>query len=252
MQRFKNAIVGVELDRRHDAAVVDYAEFVTRMAGSDRVHLAHVLPSPMSLGDLYPQYRQSFETAREEARDRIDRIVDGRFGGPERSTVRTLLLEGTPLVEILRLSTDEDADLVIVGQDHDGGTTTEKLARKAPCSVLIVPPDATPRIERVVVPVDFSEHAADAVDVAVAFAEAAGLEEIHLLHVYPVPTGYMKLGRDRDEFARQIHLHAESRFETFMTYTNTRGLRAERHVVEGEDVPATILRTAAELGSDLL
>ncbi|MEM0962964.1 MAG: universal stress protein, partial [Bacteroidota bacterium] len=47
-------------------------------------------------------------------------------------------------------------------------------------------------------------------------------------------------------------LHAESRFETFMTYTNTRGLRAERHVVEGEDVPATILRTAAELGSDLL
>ncbi|MGB3542572.1 universal stress protein [Rubrivirga sp.] len=250
MYRYKDIIVGLGLDG-YDDSVVDYAALVASMAQSDRVRFTHVLPSPSSLGDLYPIYRQSFEDARVEARRRIEDVVEDHFDAPDSTAVSRMLLEGSPLLEILRLASD-GADLVVVCRDHDGGTIAEKLARKAPCSVLVVPPDVPPAIRRIVVPVDFSDHAADAVEVAAAFAESAGLEEVHLLHVYPIPTSYFKLDLNHDEFERQVRLHAEDRFERFVARLDLHGLRSVRHLAGSDDVPDAIRRETAALEADLV
>jgi len=67
----------------------------------------------------------------------------------ERFQVETAVLSGEARVEILRELEERPADLVILGTHGRGGwdrlvlgSVASTVARKAPCSVLVVPPDA--------------------------------------------------------------------------------------------------------------
>ena len=61
------------------------------------------------------------------------------------SGARTLIVAGTPFVEIVRTARAEGADLIIIGTHGRGavahallGSVAEKVVRKAPCPVLTV------------------------------------------------------------------------------------------------------------------
>jgi nucleotide-binding universal stress UspA family protein len=251
MYRYKNILVGLNLDGSDDS-LIRYAEMVSFLANSDRVRFVHVVPQALAFSELLPEYYRSSQDVVAELRERLSDLVDERFVGPRHTAVHCAIVEGSPLAELLRTAKDDGTDLVIVGRDEGGGTLAEKLARKAPCSVLIVPPSEPASIERVLVPVDFSNHAADAVDVAVAFAEAAGLDEVHLLHVYGVPDSYLKLGKSFEEFHDVVRRVAEERYGEFIQTVDLRGLSPVRHFARGENVPQVIYERAAELEADLV
>jgi nucleotide-binding universal stress UspA family protein len=236
----------------HDDVLVRYAELVSFMAQSKRARFVHAFPAAAAFSDLYTEYAPSHQDAVAELREHLDGLMEAKFVGPQGIQVSCEIVEGAPLAELLRISKDEDMDLLIVGRDRSGGTLAEKLARKAPCSVLIVPPDGPTVIERVLVPIDFSSHAADAVDVAVAFTEAAGLDEVHLLHVYDVPESYLKLGKSYEEFHERIHQLAKQRFDAFLDSVDLRGLEPRCHFVKSENVPASIHEQAEALDIDLV
>ncbi len=69
------------------------------------------------------------------------------------------------------------------------------------------------KIQKILVPVDFSAHSAKAVETAVEFAKAFSAE-VHLLHAYSLPVGVVGpydyqipaniLGEMRDSAARRI------------------------------------------------
>lgn len=251
MYRYKNVLAGVKLDDRDDV-LVRYAELVSFMAQSEEARFVHVFPTATAFSDLYTEYAHTHQGALAELRVHLSGLVEEKFVGPQGIRVDCEIVEGAPLAELLRITKNEDVDLLIVGRDERGGTLAEKLARKAPCSVLIVPPNGPTVIERVLVPVDFSDHAADAVDVAVAFTEAAGLDEVHLLHVYDVPESYLKLGKSYEEFHERIQKISKRRFDTFLDSVDLRGLRPVCHFVRGEDVPAAIQGQVEALDIDLV
>jgi nucleotide-binding universal stress UspA family protein len=251
MYRYKKLLVGVGLDD-HDDTLIRYAELVSFMAQSEEARFVHVYPAAVAFSDLYAEYARTHHGAMVGLREHLETLIGERFVGPQGIHVECDIVEGAPLAELLRTAKNEDVDLLIVGRDHRGGTLAEKLARKAPCSVLIVPPEGPTVIERVLVPIDFSSHAADAVDVAVAFAEAAGLEEVHLLHVYDVPESYLKLGKSYEEFHERIQQFAKERFDAFLESVNLRGLQPKCHFVKGENVPAAIHEQAEALDIDLV
>lgn len=251
MYRYSKILVGVSAGESDDA-LVQYAELVSFMAQSERVRFVHAFPSPTAFSDLYGDYAHSYNNTISKLDEHLKKLVGEAFVGPQGVAVSSEVVEGAPLAELLRITKEDDIDLLVVGRDQRGGTLSEKLARKAPCSVLIVPPDGPTVIERVLVPVDFSNHAADAVDVAVAFAEAAGLDEIHLLHVYDVPESYLKLGKTFDEFHESVQQRVAERFGSFLKGINLRGLQPVRHVVRSEDVPAAIHEQVDALTMDLV
>lgn len=251
MYRYKKLLTGVKLDE-HDDVLVRYAELVSFMAQSEEARFVHVFPAAAAFSDLYAEYARTHQSAMTDLNSHLSTLIDEKFVGPQGIRVDCEIVEGAPLAEMLRIAKDGDVDLLVVGRDRRGGTLAEKLARKAPCSVLIVPPDGPAVIERVLVPVDFSSHAADAVDVAVAFAEAAKLEEVHLLHVYDVPESYLKLGKSYEEFHERIQQLAEERFDAFLDDIDLRGLRPVLHFVQGENVPAVIHEQAEALDVDLV
>jgi len=93
---------------------------------------------------------------------------------------------------------NNDIDLLILGkkkntQSFSSFATT--LARKASCSVLLVPKNASSKISKIIVPIDFSENAAEALKTALYFDKVIDQLEINVNedvkvnvnHVYAPP-----------------------------------------------------------------
>jgi len=115
----------------------------------------------------------------------------------------------------------------LIGRKGAGKSTrnlSERLVRKAPCSVLIVPEESDYEISRILVATDFSEHSVNAMDVAAAFASAAGNAEIVCLHIYQVPIGYYETGKSYHEFADIMKKNAEKEYAHFIQNIDTKGV----------------------------
>jgi nucleotide-binding universal stress UspA family protein len=121
--------------------------------------------------------------------------------------VTTRVATGIPSEEVISAAREEDSDLIVVGtRGKTGlahillGSTAERVIRGAPCPVLSVRTDSTDledervlarpvRLERILVPVDFSDCSLDALEYAVVVAQQAKAS-IMLLHVLePVSYG---------------------------------------------------------------
>jgi nucleotide-binding universal stress UspA family protein len=121
---------------------------------------------------------------------------------------------------ILTLARELNADLLVVGSHGRSGferlwlgSVTEKLLRKSPCPVLVVPrgDSASARPEhpgRVLCPVDFSEASIRALQYAAHVAEASGAE-LTVLNVIEVPPELhadpSRTGIDVDKVRAEAH-----------------------------------------------
>lgn len=176
------------------------------------------------------------------------------LGGPAQHVVQAER-EGDAVADVIFDYAEEiAADLVVMGtHGRKGieramlGSVAEKVVRRAHCPVLTVPPDAGANgIERIVVPVDFSEHATLALAHAAALAEEFGarLDALHVVYDVTFPSAYglepvgvigpEVLDRSREALARLVSevVPAGVRWEahTEVGYAATDIVRfAERH-----------------------
>lgn len=112
--------------------------------------------------------------------------------------------EGKPYKKLLHWATVKNADLVIVGRKEESsgsGITAKRLAHNLSSSILIVPERLAPAIQKIVVPVDFSDQSIKALQAAVRVAKKLTQEvEVVALHVietvsldqYPGNFGYLE------------------------------------------------------------
>jgi nucleotide-binding universal stress UspA family protein len=107
--------------------------------------------------------------------------------------------EGTPAHTIIEAATREGADLLVMGTQGRGGvekillgSVTEKVLRRSPCPLLVVPPaislEPPPvHLERILCPVDFGPSAMKALKYALSLAQESDAT-ITVLHVLePIP-----------------------------------------------------------------
>ena len=106
--------------------------------------LLHVIDHP----HLYDNY-QILAITPTEISDKLEKQAQeelSRIANKVKSKIKVEMFvkQGKPFIEIIRAAKDIDADLVIIGSHGKSaiahvliGSTTEKVARKAPCAVLI-------------------------------------------------------------------------------------------------------------------
>ncbi len=141
------------------------------------------------LQPLSPEIRSGLE-------DDLDWFVAPALSETPRVDVR--LVEGPVIAEIVREAAALPADLIVLGTHGRGGferlalgSVTEKVLRKAPCPVLVVPPgDGPPQVpfRTIVAATDFSEASADAWADARLLAGRSGAH-LSLVHVVEWPFG---------------------------------------------------------------
>ena len=226
MHRYKHLLVILSLDDQ-DRTTIKYAAMVSRMAQSDKVYFLYTaddLDIPEFLREEYPNL---MPPVNEFTRAQMKEVVAKYFDGYPGSRKIYEIVEGLPLSEILRLTRRKQIDLVLTGQSIDQQIDVMlpvKVARKAPCGVLIVPEAVGSQIKNILVPVDFSKISADAMDIATALASALDVPGIFLLHVYRVPAGYYKTGKTCETFSEIMKKHIQKHYQEFIDRCDLRGI----------------------------
>ncbi len=150
----------------------------------------------------------------------------------DRTTVE--VHEGTGIAEILRSARDLSLDLIVVGrrQPHDQmavGSAFARLARKAPCSVLVVPNQSYPHFGRILVPVDCSEHSMIALQTAIDIARSSGESnpQVIVQTIFQVGYGYQYAGLTFSQAVQRQEEVARKKIDDFMTRVNPNGVKLE-------------------------
>ena len=248
---------------RHSAAALDRAVDFAKAFGA-KIHLLHSYAIPIQGATLYgfaasdsawDGIRKVAESKLEESRHKI--VSDGVEASSEVSPA-------LPTEAILAAAAEIDADLIVMGtHGHTGlmhaflGSVAERTIRLAPCSVLAVKAGEASispmnTIRKILVAVDFSEHADRALDTAVGFAKQFGAE-FHLVHAFGVPIPLVApyevaIPTALLEEARQA---AASGLDALVRKVAAKGIAATSHLGE---IPAAsaIVDLAEDLGADLI
>ncbi len=183
----------------HANRAIDWARQIAR-AHDARLILFHALEPPVPAAAAAPEFvvvpPEIYEQQQEYARTRLEEeAATCRHGGTK---TEAHLEIGPPASVLVDAAGKLGADLVVLGtRGLTGleraflGSVAARVIRQAPCPVLAVPgaPQGRERpIRKLLVPTDFSEDAALAVDAALHLLGPVSSEmKIILLHVWRVP-----------------------------------------------------------------
>ena len=117
---------------------------------------------------------------------------------------------------------------------------------------LVVPEGAHPRISKILVPVDFSEHSTDAMDVAIAFSSACTLPEIVCAHVYRVFKRNLKSEVGYEQFAEIMRESVEKTYRTFIKSFVLRECSVTPLFLLSRNPSRAIAKAAEEQSADLV
>ncbi len=147
----------------------------------------------------------------------------------------TLEVHQTGAVDVvLKAARDQELDLVLAGRSLPSnqvavGNAFNRLSRKAPCSVFLIPQDAHVHLSRVLVPVDFSEHSRLAIDAALDIARSSeeATPQVVVQTVFCVDYGYSKSGLTLEEASERMEDLARKRLAAFVADIDTSGVDFE-------------------------
>jgi nucleotide-binding universal stress UspA family protein len=239
MHRYRNLTVALARNGL-DAGLIRYAAAVAALGVARSVQFVHVRSGAAAVppGEV---------TMLDELRTAVDQSAPGLSRAVE---VTYAVREGPLTDQLLTHAAESGTDLLFVGHRHEHSgrkALARRLAMKAPCSVWMVPEESPALFDRLLVPVDFSEPAADSVRVATSLASIAGTAECQTLHVYfddAVITyeGYEAVlkGEEREAYQR------------FIAPVDIHGVRVTPLFEASPHVAETILRVAERERADLI
>lgn len=257
MKPYNTIIAAMALDER-DAITLRHTAYFAHAAGSQTVYVSYVLPTFDLPPDVAVQSNDGFVSINEESKQQLqENVAKQRNHFPLVTQIECVTLQGSPVTELVRLAVQKNADLVCIGlhlqKDHDPlSDAAVNVLRKAPCSTLLIPFGTEPRYDRILLPVDFSEHSREALDVAATIATYSPGAMITVLHAYEVPLGYYKTGRTYEEFASIMKKHAERQWDEILPMVNFRGIPWTIRFELSDKVPRSILAVAEQIDAQLI
>jgi nucleotide-binding universal stress UspA family protein len=232
MTVFERPLVALSLTEQ-DQSLMAYVRHLARRLEWDDLEFAHV-----------------WRSTEPHLLDRLRGVVRSHFEGATVDDRSLHALEGPLLDQLLRLITEHQRDLILVGHRRSRSgrrSIARRLATVSPASVWLVPEGALPQVTHILAPIDFSEHSADALSVAVQIARAHGLNRVQALHVYMDPSTIRY-----DEHVEEILGQEHTAFEQLLSRVDVQGVEVEPIFVEGSRTTQEILRTAQQHRCDLI
>lgn len=171
--------------------------------------------------------------------------------------VRTEVTVGSPAEEILRFAGEAGCDLIAMsthGRNAIGrsilGSVTDKIVHSADVPVLTISPETARKyqeqegmtLNRVILPMDGSELAEQAVPYAVSLAQAMSLE-VELVQVVPtrLPAyAYPGLDMNLPDFSDDLVREATENLDSVAKSLENEGLTVRTHVLRGSAASALV------------
>jgi nucleotide-binding universal stress UspA family protein len=265
-QKIKRVVVGLS-NTYLDAEVIHYMNFIAHTTHVEHIFFVHIIDVRLP-ANILKQFPDLEKAALEERRKEIEAVVDKHIDKDLVTAEYSVEIEqsSNSLKGLSRVVGKFDADLIVIGRVANKEKTsiiTQRLARRAPCQLLIVPEGQADRIAEgkklstLLVPIDFSDYSSLALDRAIKFARRnKDLHEVEIVcqYVFQLPSGYHLSGKTEEEFAEIMCANAKEDYEEFvrdfdLTDINIRMVYSRD--VNG-DLTSDIRDLAEEIDADLV
>jgi nucleotide-binding universal stress UspA family protein len=240
-----------------DQTMVEYAAFIARVNQTKKIYFANVIKNLSIPKEVLEEFPNLIENMINERKEAMEAVVNKHFPESLKGvSISFVVKEGNLSKKILKLAEEKSADMIIIGRKVDlpgTGVASQRLARRASCSLLIVPEGSKPRIRKLLVPSDFSDYSKDALEEAIMIAEKHGKNvEIVCQNVYNIPSGYHFTGKSYEEFRAIMQMHAEINYRKFIRKIDTKGIKITPiYTQDDDDDPVQeIVSKALEIEAD--
>jgi len=272
MKRFKKLLLVCDFDTKQHMAV----ERAVSLAQQNKAKLTVIsvvkeIPANMSMAITAITPQEVFQLVIDDKQKRVDALVaDVRKQGVEADS---MVITGTPFLEIIRQVLRGKHDLVILAAEGKGGikkrlfgSTSMHLMRKCPCPVWVVKPAKRTKYKKIMAAVDISRDFPDVernslnpliLQLAGSLAQMDD-SRLHVVQVWSVyGEGYMQArGNLTDESLDKIRTQNKqeyaSRIDSLLASIDLKGVISRRHLPRSERVAKTIVKLAKNKAVDLL
>jgi nucleotide-binding universal stress UspA family protein len=246
-------MVGLDLSKA-DQTLIQYTRFLCSFLDISHIYFLHVEKTLEWEG--LEEEMDIREPKDESLQQRMADSIRDMFAGTE-IEVDIEVVEGDPARELLHWAKIKQVDLVVIGKkvDEDGtGVVPDLMARKAPCSVLIVTSNAPIKLDRIVIPIDFSKYSEMALEEVAAFKRRAPGIVLMGHMVSRVPVGYYKTGKSHEEFEQIMRGNLQKKFDDFIATHRAEGLQIKPIITieDKKSIGETIHDIAKEHHADLI
>jgi nucleotide-binding universal stress UspA family protein len=252
MKRFKKLLVPIGL-RDLDEGAIRWAARISILAESEEVVFVHAYDVPDVSEETKARYPWLMAPLDEIVGEKMRGLVESCWeGNPGIKMLFEIIPTASDSSAVLGMAVRRDSDLIVVGRGAFESGIAVKLARKAPCSVMAIPSNEAGKLERILVPTDFSDNSRGALDLAVAFAAEGGISTIELVHVFNLGATHRIITLPEAEqlaLAKDISGDVSRRF---LEETDLRGIEVEMRIVSEKYVPKAVNRMVRELDADLV
>ena len=249
MKRFQRILVPLSFSDA-DPAVIAMVAQIARWSEPEELIFCHFnskFEIPAALREAHPWLVEPIDQA---ACERMEALVTGQTDFPPAIRISYHVGEANPVHRSLALVLERDCDLIVSGGDKR--EIVIRLARKAPCSVCIVPANAPTDVRKPMVAVDFSEYSRYASEIGIALAGASDGDRPVLLHLSQIHRGYQWGSFSEDDLIAYNDAHARFKMNEFCLGLGRPKESYSTAVHHHESVPFGILDYVRENGIDCI
>lgn len=217
MYNFNKILVCVD-NTEIDSEIITAASLVSTLSNAVEVHFISIMKEmniPSSVLKQFPNLiNDSINDRKKEIQEKIDELF---LDQKAKTTIN--VTAGSVTKTILSYSLEMDADLIVMGRKNEvkgGGVSINRIARRANCSLMILPKGYNPVINKLLVPIDFSDSSLNSLNQTIDLAYKSKNDiEVVTQNVYQVPTGYHYTGKTFKEFAKIIQENAAKEYTKY-------------------------------------
>lgn len=192
MTAFSRALVALDLSLM-DNKLLHYLASLVPVLDTKKIYFVHIIPDFNMPKNVDIEFHKLFAPeypVDEKIRDKIALDVEEAFGQLKGIDLSIEIREGSPYEKLIHWTDVKDVDLLVVGQkqtSEGSGITAKRVARNSRCNVLFVPEKASAEIDNILVPIDFSDHSAQALKLALELCEIIPGAKVTCLYVVDLP-----------------------------------------------------------------
>jgi nucleotide-binding universal stress UspA family protein len=245
MKRFQKILVVAPVERTPET--VHWLDHIVRCASPAEVDWRVLVEQPPEV----PGGGEDCWSAVADAAPATSEL--GSHEWPGEFELRTEVLERSSDRDLLGALSEGGYDLVVVPCMPVGfRPLAEKIGRKAPCSVLVLPPGVTTRPEGLQVAVDFSEFSEAALEIGAAFARGLGFREPRAIHSWWLSERSLRAAIPYEEVRAMVKNTADRKVAEFVAEHAPQDLDWVTELIESPLAYSAILDASRQRPNDML
>jgi len=257
MYPIKKVLIGLDLTDL-DKTMIQFADFLAERSNVEDIHFLYVIKNLQVPQDLLKEYPDMIDKVVQEKENEMRKTFLDYSKTKQKAKIHFQVQNGRIADNILKFSKTEDIDMIVMGRREKAelsGSLAQRLARRAACSLLIIPEGTEPKMDKILVPSDFSEYSTLAIEEAVEIASKNDFKtEIIIQNVFTVPSGYHYTGKTFEEFANVMKKNAEKDYKKFIKKIDTKDIKVKAVYSQdiNDDVTSDMIDKAREINANAI